>query len=102
MADLHQLESEARNRQLRFTTTLDEVLNRLKPSGIAEEAARSIATILPPSSLTDAARKNPLVAMAIAAGTAWLVYQSERQSGSAPMKPKRRRISKQPSKETEP
>jgi ElaB/YqjD/DUF883 family membrane-anchored ribosome-binding protein len=75
MATIEELEHEADRRKLRFEARLDEVKRRLTPSGIADEALRAIDSSGKTASVAavDTARRNPLLALGLAAGAGWLL-----------------------------
>jgi ElaB/YqjD/DUF883 family membrane-anchored ribosome-binding protein len=75
MATIEDLEREADRRKSRFEARLEQVKQRLTPAGIAGEALRAIdvsgrsAT----AAAVDTARRNPLLALGLAAGAGWLI-----------------------------
>ena len=75
MATIEELEHEADRRKSRFEARLDEVKRRLTPSGIADEALRAIDISGRSASVAaaDTARRNPLLALGLAAGAGWLL-----------------------------
>ena len=87
MATVEDLEREADRRKSQFEARLEQVKQRLTPAGIADEALRAIdisgrsAT----AAAVDTARRNPLLALGLAAGAGWLILgarQSARRASS--------------------
>jgi ElaB/YqjD/DUF883 family membrane-anchored ribosome-binding protein len=94
MATLESLEREADRCKAQFEDRLEQVKQRLSPAGIAAEALKALE--LPGRAATaaamDSVRRNPLLALGLAAGAGWL-FLGARQS--AVRTPKRARTSKQ-------
>ena len=94
MAKLDSLEREADRCKAQFEARLEQVKKRLSPAGIAEEAVKALD--LPRRAATAAAmnsvRRNPLLALGVAAGAGWLLLGARQ---SAVRTPRRARTSKQ-------
>jgi ElaB/YqjD/DUF883 family membrane-anchored ribosome-binding protein len=94
MAELDALEQEADRCKAQFEARLEQVKQRLSPASIAEEAVKALD--LPARAAKAAAmnsvRRNPLLALGLAAGAGWLLLGARH---SAVRTPKRVRTSKQ-------
>jgi hypothetical protein len=77
-ADLKHLEAQALHRKQRFASTLAEIQEQATLPNLGEEAARLLGNVLPPTSLIDAARRNPSVTLVLATCLAWLVRQANK------------------------
>jgi ElaB/YqjD/DUF883 family membrane-anchored ribosome-binding protein len=94
MGKVDSLEREADRCRAQFEARLEQVKQRLSPAGIAEEAVKALN--LPGRAATAAAlnsvRRNPLLALGLAAGAGWLLLGARQ---SAVRTPKRARTSTQ-------
>jgi ElaB/YqjD/DUF883 family membrane-anchored ribosome-binding protein len=94
MAELDALEREADRCKAQFEARLEQVKQRLSPASIAEEAV--MALDLPgraaKAATMNSVRRNPLLALGLAAGAGWLLLGARH---SAVRTPKRARTSKQ-------
>ena len=85
MATVEDLEREADRRKSQFEARLEQVKQRLTPAGIADEALRAIdisgrsAT----AAAVDTARRNPLLALGLAAGAGWLILGARQSARRA-------------------
>jgi ElaB/YqjD/DUF883 family membrane-anchored ribosome-binding protein len=84
MATIEDLEREANRRKSQFESRLEQVKRRLTPAGIAEEAFRAldVSGRSATAAAVDTARRNPLLALGLAAGAGWLILGA-RQSARA-------------------
>jgi ElaB/YqjD/DUF883 family membrane-anchored ribosome-binding protein len=75
MATIEDLEREANRRKSQFESRLEQVKRRLTPAGIAEEAFRAldVSGRSATTAAVDTARRNPLLALGLAAGAGWLI-----------------------------
>ena len=75
MASIEDLEREADRRKSQFESRLEQVKQHLTPRGIAEEALRAldVSGRSATAAAVDTARRNPLLALGLAAGAGWLI-----------------------------
>jgi ElaB/YqjD/DUF883 family membrane-anchored ribosome-binding protein len=75
MPTIEALEHEADRRKLQFESRLEQVKQRLTPAGIADEALRAldVSGRSATAAAVDTARRNPLLALGLAAGAGWLI-----------------------------
>lgn len=94
MAELDSLEREADRCKAQFEARLEQVKRRLSPASIAEDAVEALD--LPgraaKAAVMNSVRRNPLLALGLAAGAGWLLLGARQ---SAVRTPKRARTSKQ-------
>jgi ElaB/YqjD/DUF883 family membrane-anchored ribosome-binding protein len=94
MAKVEALEREADRCKAQFEARLEQVKQRLSPAGIAEEAlnALDLRGRAATAAAIDSVRRNPLLALGLAAGAGWLILGARQ---SAVRTSKRARTSKQ-------
>ena len=75
MATIEDLEREADRRKSQFESRLEQIKQRLTPAGIADEALRALDVTgrSATAAAVDTARRNPLLALGLAAGAGWLI-----------------------------
>ena len=99
MSEVERLETEADRRKRDFENSLRRFQQKLTPRDLADEALRTVD--LPSRTamfaLTDTIRKNPVLAIGLAAGAGWLFYRAR---STARQEVKRTRIRNQRTKET--
>ncbi|MGH6875495.1 MAG: hypothetical protein ACREDW_10795 [Aestuariivirgaceae bacterium] len=75
MAKVEALEREADRCKAQFETRLEQVKQRLSPAGLAEEAMNAVdfPGRVATAAVLDSVRRNPLLALGLAAGAGWLI-----------------------------
>jgi ElaB/YqjD/DUF883 family membrane-anchored ribosome-binding protein len=94
MAELDSLEREAGRCKAQFEARLEQVKQRLSPASIVEDAVQALDLpgLAAKAAVMNSVRRNPLLALGLAAGAGWLLLGARQ---SAVRTPKRARTSKQ-------
>jgi hypothetical protein len=85
MTSLEALEREADRRKSQFEARLEQVKHRLTPAGLADEALRAldVSGRSATAAAVETAKRNPLLALGLAAGAGWLILGARQSAKRA-------------------
>lgn len=94
MVKVEALERESKRCRSQFEARLREVKQRLSPAGLAEEALKAfdVSGRAATTAAMDSVRRNPLLALGLAAGAGWLMLGARHSASKRARNSKRKRM----------